>query len=89
MREKFTNRDITSEVSIQESRIISFDRKDNVCYSFRVYRDGVVGIHYQEGDMSDEEGFARAENNLALNRPYPDDLAYHFTVPGQRISLSP
>ena len=74
MREKFTNRDITSEVSIQESRIISFDRKDNVCYSFRVYRDGVVGIHYQEGDMSDEEGFARAEKNLALNRPYPYDL---------------
>lgn len=39
--------------------------------SFRVYRDGLVGIHYNVGEISEEEGFRRAEANLKRKRPYP------------------
>lgn len=39
--------------------------------SFRVYRDGMVGIHYNVGDIPEEEGFAKAEAKLQRERPYP------------------
>ena len=53
---------------------MSFNKYDNVSQSFRVYKDGFVGIHYQQGKMSDKEGFALAEKNLELERPYPFKL---------------
>lgn len=39
--------------------------------SFRVYRNNFVGIHYNIGEISPEEGFAKAEANLRRERPYP------------------
>ncbi|MDE7324886.1 MAG: hypothetical protein K2N63_01170 [Lachnospiraceae bacterium] len=74
MKEKFTYINTTSTVNMEENKIISFDKNNTAIYSFRVGKDGFLGIHYQEGEMSDEEGYARAEQNLELKRPYPFEL---------------
>ncbi len=73
-KEKYTQRNKYSTVKIVENKIVSFDKTDAIQYSFRVYKDGFAGIHYQQGKMSDEEGFAKAEKNLELKRPYPFEL---------------
>lgn len=39
--------------------------------SFRVYENGFVGIHYNVGEIDEEEGFKRAKANLERKRPYP------------------
>lgn len=70
MKEKFTYIETTSTVKIEENKIVSFDKNNAATYSFRVGRDGFLGVHYQEGEMPDEEGYAKAEQNLELNRPY-------------------
>ena len=75
MKEKLSYINTTSTVVFEENKIVSFQKKAAPEYSFRVYRDGFVGIHYQVGEMSDEEGYKRAEQNLALKRPYPYPLA--------------
>lgn len=63
-----------SSINIEESQIVSFQKIEKEESSFRVYKDGIVGIHYQQGKISDEEGYKRAEENLKLNRPYPFEL---------------
>jgi len=73
-REKITNTNKSSEVKIQENEIILFKKIDALNYSFRVYKDDKVGIYYYQGKISDEEGYANAEKNLELNRPYPFEL---------------
>ena len=73
-KEKFTQKTIHSNVKIVENKIVSFDKSNAVQYSFRVYKDGFAGIHYQQGKMTDKEGFAKAEKNLELKRPYPFEL---------------
>ena len=70
MREKITSYDITSKIDIQESKLISFDRVTSTDHSFRIYRDGFAGIYYTNGVISEEDGYARAEKNLELKRPY-------------------
>ena len=70
MKEKFTYMETTSMVKIEENKIISFDKNNIVSHSFRVGKDGFLGVHYQEGEMPDEEGYAKAEQNLELKRPY-------------------
>jgi len=72
--EKYTNICNFSEVIIQENQIVSFNKYDKKTSSFRVYKDGFVGIHYQQGEMSDKEGYEKAEKNLELKRPYPFEL---------------
>lgn len=73
-KEKYTQKTINSKTSIVENQIVSFDRSNTEQYSFRVYENGFLGVHYQQGKISDEEGFKRAEKNLELNRPYPFEL---------------
>lgn len=63
-----------SSINIEESQIVSFQKIEKEESSFRVYKDEIVGIHYQQGKISDEEGYKRAEENLKLNRPYPFEL---------------
>ena len=58
MKEKLFNEYSSSKVSIQETKIVSFDKVNKETHSFRVHKDGFVGIHYQQGKMTDEEGFA-------------------------------
>lgn len=74
MREKYTMKATTSTVGIKENRIDSFDKRNQLALSFRVQEDGYLGVHYQMGEMGDEEGYARARRNLALKRPYPYEL---------------
>lgn len=74
MKEKFISINTNSQVNIEENKIISFDKSNLSTYSFRVGEDGFLGVHYQEGEMSDEEGYARAKQNLELKRPYPFEL---------------
>ena len=73
-KEKYTCQTIYSTVKIEESQIVSFNKVDHTSISFRVYKDGIVGVHYQQGKMSDKEGYALAEKNLELQRPYPFKL---------------
>ncbi|MBQ8799859.1 MAG: hypothetical protein IJZ55_09870 [Lachnospiraceae bacterium] len=75
MKEKFGSVNTVSTVKIEENQIVAFQKNASRTYSFRVYKDGFVGIHYQVGEMSDEAGYKRAEENLALKRPYPYPLA--------------
>jgi PmbA protein len=74
MKEKYIGKDCSSKVKIEETKIVSFEKIEKDFTSFRIHKDGIVGVHYQEGIMSDEEGFSRAEKNLALKRPYPFEL---------------
>lgn len=73
-KEKLTQKSKYTAVEITENQIVSFNQYDKIAHSFRVHDGGFVGIHYQEGKMSDEEGFKRAEKNLELKRPYPFEL---------------
>ena len=70
-KEKYITTNVYSEVKIVENEIVSFNKYDKTDTSFRVYKDGFVGVHWQVGKMSDKEGFALAEKNLELKRQYP------------------
>ena len=73
-KEKYISTSVYSEVKIVENEIVSFNKYDKTATSFRVYKDGFAGVHYQQGKMSDKEGFEKAEKNLELKRPYPFEL---------------
>ena len=73
-KEKYISINTYSTVKLEENKIISFNKYDKLTQSFRVYKDGFVGVHYQQGKMSDKEGYALAEKNLELKRPYPFKL---------------
>ena len=74
MKEKYTYTECCSTVYFEENKIVSFQKNDMVEYSFRVLKDGKIGIHFQVGEMDDATGYALAEENLIRNRPYPYDL---------------
>lgn len=75
MREKYRNENRTSSVTYEENKLLSFHRQSSVTSSFRVHKDGEVGIHYQVGELSDEEGFRKAQENLSVRpRSYPFEL---------------
>lgn len=75
MKEKYVREELVSRIKYEESKLLSFHRSNSVSNSFRIHRDGMVGVHYQVGEMSDEEGFALAEENLKERpRPYPFEL---------------
>ena len=73
-KEKYIGTYVYSEVKIVENEIVSFNKFDKTTTSFRVYKDGLVGVHFQQGKMTDKEGYALAEKNLELKREYPFDL---------------
>ena len=68
-KEKYINTGIYSEVKIVENEIVSFNKNDTTTTSFRVYKDGFVGVHYQRGKLSDKEGFEKAERIWNSNAP--------------------
>lgn len=70
MKEKITGIATYSSIKIEENKIIEFKRTNSIMNSFRVLKDGFLGVHYQEGDIADDIGYARAEENLVLKRPY-------------------
>ena len=72
--EKITNINIESNAKIVENQVVSFDKVNALNNSFRVYKDGIAGIYFHQGKISDEEGYAKAEKNLELQRPYPFEL---------------
>ena len=74
IKEKYTNITNSTNASIVENKVVSFDKINHIETSFRVHQDGFVGIHYQQGKIEDEEGFKKAEINLKLKRPYPFEL---------------
>lgn len=74
MKEKYTLHTVISAIGIEENRIDSFDKRNELRYSFRVQEEGCLGVHFQTGEMGDDEGYARARQNLALKRPYPFTL---------------
>lgn len=74
MREKYVSEFIESEVRYEESKLLSFHKNNSRMNSFRVYRDGKVGIYCQTGEVEDEVGYKKAEKNLVRERPYPFEL---------------
>ena len=46
-KEKYIGINIYSEVKIKENEIVSFNKFDKKTTSFRVYKDGFVGVHFQ------------------------------------------
>ncbi|MCQ2592243.1 MAG: metallopeptidase TldD-related protein [Treponema sp.] len=73
-KERLSNKTINASAKIVENQIVSFDKISGEEYSYRVYKDGFAGIYYNQGKIKDEEGFAKAEENLKLERPYPFEL---------------
>ena len=49
-KEKYTCLNTYSTVKIEESKIVSFNKYDKTSQSFRVYKDGFAGIHFQQAD---------------------------------------
>lgn len=70
MREKYTYNCIKSEIKIEENKIQSFQKTASATQSFRIYQNGFLGVHYQVGKISDDRGFALAEEKLSLKRQY-------------------
>ncbi len=75
MREKYLLEEVYSEIKYEENKLLSFHKSSSHSASYRVHRDGQVGVHYQVGEITDEEGYAKAEENLEVRpRPYPFEL---------------
>lgn len=74
MKEKYVTEEMVSEVKYEESKLLGFHRVNSKISSYRVYRDGIVGIHRHVGNISDEDGFTKAKENLVKERPYPFEL---------------
>ncbi len=74
-KEKYTMSSVNSEVKIEENEIVSFNKFDKTVRSFRVHKDGFVGVYMHQGKISDKEGFEMAEKNLEAKRPYPFELS--------------
>lgn len=74
-KEKYTMSSVNSEVKIEENEIVSFNKFDKTISSFRVHKDGFVGVYMHQGKISDKEGFEKAELNLEAKRPYPFELS--------------
>ena len=55
-KEKYIGTYVYSEVEILENEIVSFNKFGKTTTSFRVYKDGLVGVHFQQGKMTDKEG---------------------------------
>lgn len=73
-KEKYTSSSCESIVEIEEGKIKAFNKRNTSETSFRIHKDGFLGVHYQKGKMSDEEGFKIAEENLSLKREYPYEM---------------
>ncbi|MBQ8569523.1 MAG: hypothetical protein IJ446_09945 [Oscillospiraceae bacterium] len=74
MKEKYTYTQAVSNIKVEENEIISFDKINTVEHSFRVHSDGFVGVQYCEGSMDEDEGYKKANEKLALKRPYKFEL---------------
>lgn len=75
MKEIIATENIISEVKYEDNQLKSFHRDHAKEKSFRIYQDGQVGIHYQIGEISEDEGFEKARENLQIRpRPYPFEL---------------
>ncbi len=74
MKEKLQQHNIYSEVAFEENKIKSFHKSNSLYTSFRVYKNGEAGFHRQVGEIDDAAGYAKAEENLCLHRPYPYSL---------------
>ncbi|MBO4653644.1 MAG: hypothetical protein J5649_10055 [Lachnospiraceae bacterium] len=71
IKEKHSNRRTVSKMSYEENKPMAFERTGSVESSYRVYDGEKVGICYSIGEISDEEGFARAQADPERARPYP------------------
>ena len=71
IKEKHSTHRTVSKMSYEENKPKAFERSSTVESSYRVYEDGKVGICYNIGEISDEEGFARAQADPERARPYP------------------
>jgi len=75
MREKLTLERMNSRIEYWENTLKSFHKIITQAASYRVYRDGKVGIYLQIGENDDVEGYRKAEENLLeRERPYPFEL---------------
>lgn len=74
MKEKYIQHNINSNITIQESKIYSYNKIDNIATSHRIHRDGYVGAYFHEGICEDEYAYTEAEKRLELKRPYPFEL---------------
>lgn len=79
MKERIVIEEIISEVEYEENHLKSFHRDNAKQSSFRIYQEGQVGIHYQIGEIDENEGFEKAKENLQI-RPRP----YHFELESGR-----
>ncbi|MCR5816816.1 MAG: hypothetical protein K6F91_08040 [Ruminococcus sp.] len=69
-RELITSKYDYSEVQIEETKIKAFNKDSRTDRSYRVYDGEYAGIQYIQGSIDDEEGYKKAQDNLALKRPY-------------------
>lgn len=69
-REIITSKYDYSEVQIEETKIKAFNKDSRTDRSYRVYDGEYAGIQYVQGSIDDEEGYKKAQDNLALKRPY-------------------
>lgn len=74
MKEKYSNKSEKITIEYIESKKKSVGKQVCVQESFRVHRDGMVGIHHNIGPIAEEEGYRKAEVNLDRERPYPFEL---------------
>lgn len=74
MREKISVINKKISVTFEESKLKGISKSTILSTSYRVYKDGLVGIYFHNGPVEDEDGYAKAEKNLVREREYPFEL---------------
>lgn len=71
---KDTKAENMSIFAFEDGKMTSFSKESNFQSSYKVYQDGLVGIYYHVGKVDDAIAYAKAEENLVRERPYPFEL---------------
>ena len=69
-REIITDRSSMRKAEITETEIVSFNKENSEESCYRVFDGESMGIQFVQGKSDEEQGYKKAEENLALKRPY-------------------
>lgn len=73
-REKVMRKETTTKISYVEGKMEDFFKMNRTICSYRVYKDGCVGIYCQNGEIEDNLGYEKAKANLVRERKYPYEM---------------
>ncbi len=74
VKEKLFQRCENSFFTYEEGQLNTYNKLDSISSSYRIYKDGLVGIYCCQGEIEDEKGYHRAFEKLSQEKKYPFKL---------------